>query len=267
MSPNLPAGFPALIHPYTGDLTRTAPPVSPGYGSDLTVLVECENGRFFVKGMRNRPGGRLDSLMREKAINPFVQSVAPTLLWAAEDEEWATLGFEVLDGRPSNFEPGSPDLEASVALLNRIGGFPLPSIAQDWPETRWDRYTADRTEAELFRGDALLYTDINENNLMFGDGRAWAVDWSWPTRGAAFIDPACLVVQLVAAGHSPESAESWAARCRAWNNADPKAVDAFAAAKTRMYWTLAFRKPEETWLKAMAEAAEVWANHRDILVR
>ncbi|ONK10257.1 hypothetical protein [Streptomyces sp. MP131-18] len=46
----------------------------------------------------------------------------------------------------------------------------------------------------------------------------------------------------------------------------PKAVDAFAAAYVRMYWTFAFRRPEERWLKAMAEAAESWANHRGLVV-
>jgi hypothetical protein len=267
MNDTLPVGFRALIHPYTGDLTQVAPPVSPGYGADLTAVVRGEKGRFFVKGMRNRPGGRLDSLVRERLINPFVRPVAPALRWSAEDDAWTALGFAVVDGRPSDFVPGSPDLPAIVALLDRIADLPLPDVARAWTETRWDRYTAGPAEAELFRGDALLYADINENNLMVGADRMWAVDWSWPTRGAAFIDPACLVVQLVAAGHSPESAESWAARCAVWKNADPAAVDAFAAAKTRMYWHLAFRKPDEPWLKAMAEAAESWANHRGVVVR
>ncbi|MDT0310047.1 hypothetical protein RM780_24280 [Streptomyces sp. DSM 44917] len=247
-------------------MTEVSPPVAPGYGSDLTVLVTCEKGRFFVKGMRNRPGGRLDSLRREQAINSSVRSVAPALLWAAEDEEWSVLGFEAVGGRASDFTPESPDLGPIVALLNRIGDLALPDVARPWTETRWDRFTADRTEAELLRGDALLYTDVNEHNLMIDGDRMWAVDWSWPTRGAAFIDPACLVVQLVASGHSPEAAESWAARCGAWERADPRAIDAFAAADTRLHWTRAFRQPGETWLKAMAEAAESWANYRGVTV-
>jgi hypothetical protein len=99
---------------------------------------------------------------------------------------------------------------------------------------------------------------------MIGEQRTWAVDWSWPTRGAAFIDPACLVVQLIAAEHTPEAAEAWAAGCTAWAGADPKAVDAFAAATVRMYWRFAKRKPDESWLTAMAVAAEEWTTYRGI---
>lgn len=98
-------------------------------------------------------------------------------------------------------------------------------LARDWHEIRWDWYAESREETELFRGDALLHADINHTNLLIGDDGSWVVDWAWPTRGAAFMDPAMLVIQLVAAGHSPEGAESRAARCNAWVDADPKAVD------------------------------------------
>ncbi|WP_407565336.1 hypothetical protein [Streptomyces sp. 184] len=84
----------------------------------------------------------------------------------------------------------------------------------------------------------------------------------WPTRGAAFIDPAILVVQLVSSGHSAESAESRVSRCTAWAEADPKALDAFAAATVRMNRAVAARKPEADWLRAMTAAAEAWANWR-----
>jgi hypothetical protein len=254
-----------LIHPHTGDVTDIRP-TERGFSSDFTVLVECEKGPFFVKAMRNRPGRRRDSIIRERLINPFVWPISPALQWHAEDDEWIVLGFEVVDGRRANVEPDSPDLPAIVGLLNRIGRLELPEVAHDWPETRWDRFTTDKAEADLLQGDALLHTDINPSNLLLGSQEDWVVDWSWPTRGAAFIDPACLVVQLVSAGHSPKVAESWAARCKAWANADPKAIDTFAAAYTRMLWTSAWRQPEESWLKAMAEATEAWANHRGLTV-
>ncbi|MDT0345849.1 protein kinase [Streptomyces litchfieldiae] len=256
--------FWALIHPHTGDPAGTRH-TSRGDFSDLTTVVECEKGPFFVKAMRNRPGGRYDSIIREKLINPFVQPICPALLWTAEDEEWIALGFEVVDGRQPDIGPGSSDLPAIVDLLNQIGELGLPEIARDWHETRWDRFTGDETEAELFRGDALLHADINHTNLLIGE-RAWAVDWGWPTRGAAFIDPAMLVIQFVAAGHSPRAAEAWAANCEAWANADPEAIDAFAAAKTRMWWQLAWQRPDRPSRKALAEAAEAWANHRGVTV-
>lgn len=255
--------FWALIHSHTGDLSDTQP-TARGFGSDLSAVVECEKGPFFVKAMRNRPGGRRDSITRERLINPFIRSFSPALQWHEQDGDWIVLGFEAVAGRLSDFAPGSRDLPEIVELLDRIGKLDLPEVVRDWRETRWDRFALDETEAELFRGDTLLHTDINPSNLLVGERSTWAVDWAWPTRGAAFIDPALFVVQLVSAGHSAESAESWAARCQAWVNADPKALDAFAAATLRMYRLFADGQPDASWLKAMAAAAQSWAGHRGV---
>jgi hypothetical protein len=252
----------SLIRPYVGDQI-TLEPASRGNSSDVTALVEGTNGRFFLKAVRNRPGGRRDSLVREGLINPHVQPICPAVLWQAENDDWITLGFETIDARPTDFTPGSPDLPAVVDILNQITGIDLPEIAKDWIETRWDRFAATVEDVELFRGDTLLYTDIHENNLLIGDNNAtWAVDWAWPTRGAAFVDPACLVVQLIAAGHTAQQAESWVAQCTAWANTDPRAIDAFAAATHTMHTTRAEQFPDTGWLKAMAVAAQEWTNHR-----
>lgn len=237
-----------------------------GFSSDVTALVDSEKGVFFIKAVRNRPGGRLDSITREMLINPFVRPLSPALRWYAEDEHWVALGLEAVDGRLSDFAPNSSDLPRAAELVGSLGELDLPEVARDWPETRWDRFARDEHEAELFKGDALLHTDVNPSNLLVGVRGMWAVDWAWPTRGAAFIDPAMFVVQLVAAGHSPESAESWASHSPSWTNADPRAVDAFAAAFVRMYRTFAARKPDASWLGAMAEAAQSWAVHRGVTV-
>jgi hypothetical protein len=264
MSDSLPGPeFWAQLYPHTGhvtDVQRTA----RGFMSDLTALVECEKGPLFVKAVANRPGGRRDSIIRERQINASVVPISPAVLWSVESDEWIVLGFAIAAGRLSSFVPGSGDLPAVVAVLNRIGALPLPNVAQDWAETRWDRFAADEAEASLFRGGALLHTDINESNLLIGDQDTWAVDWAWPTHGAGFIDPACLVIQLIAAGHTAEKAESWAAQCAGWAKADPKAVDAFAAATVRMYRAFARRKPG-SWFDAMTAAAEQWTAWRGVM--
>lgn len=264
MSQNLPgAEFWSLVRPHTGGLVevrRTA----RGFRSDLTALVACERGPFFVKGVRNLPGGRRDSLVRERLINPAVRTVSPALRWHAEDERWIVLGFEVVEGRVSDLAPGSPDLPAVVAAVDRIGALPLPEVARGWAETRWDRFTATGSDTVLLRGGALLHTDINSGNVLVGERGTWVVDWSWPTYGAVFIDLACLVLQLVAAGHGAEEAESWASGCTAWAEAEPKAVDAFAVATARMYWHAADRKSDAVWLTEMADAAQRWAVHRGV---
>jgi hypothetical protein len=254
--------FMATIRPYTGDIARVRP-ASGGFGSASTVVVDCAKGPFFVKAVPNRPGGRHDSLIREAVINPYVQPISPALAWQAEDDTWIALGFETIDARPADFTPGSPDLPAVVDLLARIGDLPLPAVASTWVETRWDRYT-DPGRTGLLRGDALLYTDINPANLLIGGRHSWAVDWSWPTRGAAFIDPACLIIQLIAAGHTAAAAESWAQPLPAWADSDPTAVQAFATANHRIYTELAARTPRATWLAAMADATAQWLNHRGV---
>lgn len=264
MSSSLPPEeFWGFLRPYTGPVTDVEP-ASRGFSSDLTALVRCEKGPFFVKAMRNRPGGRRDSLVREALVNPAVMPVSPALLWHAENEDWIALGFEVVEGRRADFGPGSPDLPAVVDTLNRISSLDLPEVARDWPEARWDRFALDKAEADLFRGDGLLHTDINPSNLIIGQNGAWAVDWAWPTRGAAFIDVACLVIQLIAAGHAAQGAESWAGRCQAWGDANPAAVDAFAAATFRMYRSRARRFRDASWLEDMAGAARGWAVHRGV---
>lgn len=237
-------------------------PAKRGFSSDFTGIAEGADGRAFVKAMRNRAGGRLASLRREERINPCLRGIAPGLLWSAECERWVVLGFEVADGRRANFAPGSPDLPAVVSAIERTGSLPLPDVAREWHETRWDRFTRDPDERALLRGNALLHTDVNPSNFLLGE-RVWAVDWAWPTRGAALIDPACFVVQLVSAGHSPEEAEAWATGCTAWREADPGALDVFAAAATRMYRAFA-RRGGATWLAAVADAAAAWATHRGV---
>ncbi|MFD7130498.1 hypothetical protein [Streptomyces sp. NPDC059894] len=238
-----------------------------GFSSDLTAVVERARGPFFVKAMRNRPGGRRESLVRERRISAYVGPVSPPLLWDVEAEDWLVLGFEAVDGRSADFAPGSPDLSLVVDAIGGIGRLSLPRIAQEWTETRWDRFASDSSEAELFRGDSLLYTDIKASNFLVVERRVWAVDWAWPTRGAGFIAPAVLVLQLIAAGHSPDRAQKWADRLPAWRKAAPQAIDAFAAANLRMYRAAVGRKPDADWLKAMVDACRAWSDHRGVTTK
>ncbi|GAA2450598.1 hypothetical protein GCM10010191_80720 [Actinomadura vinacea] len=260
MSPPGPELTP-LIRRHTGDVVEIKPS-ELGAMSDLTALVECEKGPFFVKAVRNRPGGRRDSLVREGLINPHVHPLSPAVLWQAEDDDWMALGFEVVEGRPADFGPSSADLPAIVDSLNQLADLPLPEIAHGWTETRWDRY-ADPQDVERFRGDALLHADINICNLMIGDA-LWVVDWAWPTRGAAFIEPALFALHLIAEGHTADSAESWASGCTAWVDAAPPAIDAFALANQRMWDDLSGRSPNRRWMKTMAVAARKWTAYRGL---
>lgn len=252
----------ALIEQHTGPVKRLHP-TEHGGGSDLTALAETEERTVFVKAMRDRgrAGGRRDSLLREIAVAPHLGGVAPRLLWSETGgREWVVAAWEAVPGRAVDLRPGSADLPVVADVLRRVGELPLPETAADWPERRWDRFAAG--QEHQFAGAALLYTDWHPANFVLGNGRSWLVDWSWPMRGAAFISPALLVVELVAAGHSPTAAEALVAGCPAWVEAPAAAVEAFAAAHARMCGTAAARRPEQGWLAGVADAAERWAAHR-----
>ncbi|MER5493391.1 protein kinase [Streptomyces sp. NPDC002490] len=250
----------AQIERFTGPVKEMRP-TKRGFSSDVLALVDGGLGRFFVKGIRNPAGGRREQFLRERLINESVHTVSPRLCWHVESSDWMALGFEQVEAEPSRFEPGSPDLPAVLDLLRRIGDIPLPDLVVDWPETRWDAFVADPAEARLLRGDTLVHGDVAPGNFLVGSGN-WVVDWSWPTRGAAFIDPGVLVLQFIAAGHSPAAAEDLLSECPAWLTSDGRGIDVFARANLRMWRHRAERFPEQSWLREMEATARAWVDHR-----
>ncbi|MFE4828218.1 hypothetical protein [Streptomyces sp. NPDC056672] len=251
-----------LIENRSGPL-RALTATAHGHGSDLTALAEGEQGTVFVKAMRNRAGGRRASLLREIALAPYLPPLAPPLEWAETGGQhgWVVGAWTAVEGRPADLRPGSTDLDRVVGVVRRVGDLPVPDGAAEWAESRWDRF-APPADVTAFRGQALLYTDWHPANFVLGARSTWLVDWSWPTVGAAYISPALLVVELVAAGHAPAEAEGVVAGCASWYEAPPTALDAFAHAHARMCRAAAGRRPGEAWLAAVARAAADWAAHR-----
>ncbi|MER6530341.1 hypothetical protein [Streptomyces sp. NPDC001508] len=118
---------------------------------------------------------------------------------------------------------------------------------------RWGQY-ADPGTAELFAGDALLHTDWAPDNVLISGGRARIIDWAWPTRGAAWIDPFMWALRLMQAGCTVEDAVEWARQLRSWRDADPAAVLAFAVANTRTWREIA-ATDSQPWKAAMEDHA------------
>ncbi|GAB2825962.1 phosphotransferase family protein [Streptomyces daliensis] len=248
-------------------LERTGPVLgaeSAGSGANSAVaasLLLASGGRVFVKGL---PSGhpRVWTQRREAAVGPYVQPVAPRLLWHLERAGWSLLGFEHLSGPTADFSPGSADIPLAVEALTALGRLRCPDIEVKRATARWTAYLDDPADAALFDGDALLHTDWNPTNVIVRDSVARVVDWAWPTRGASWIDPACWVVWLTAEGHAPDEAERWAAKIPSWTAAPDPALDLFASAQARLWRGIADDALARDWTRRLAGAAARWARHR-----
>lgn len=116
---------------------------------------------------------------------------------------------------------------------------------------------------DVLAGNTILHTDYNPANVLITrDDHARIIDWAWPTRGAAWTDPACLIPGLIACGHDPAGAEQVARQCPAWEDADPAAIDLFASALTKLWSDIARDQPGETGKQALALSAQQWHEHR-----
>lgn len=256
---DLPLAVREAVTARTGPI-RAARTVFGGYNSTLAAVLDTADGRVFVKGIRTDHRGVVTQ-RREALINAFVRPVAPALLWHLPDAAgWDVLGFEHVEGRPADYRPGSSDVAAVVATLNVVAELPCPDVPVK-DVGRWRSY-ADEGDTAAFEGDTLLHTDWKPDNVLItASDTARVVDWAWPTRGAAWIDPACLVIQLVANGHTPTGAEAHVARTRGWCEAPPSAVDAFCRANVRLWGEIVDNNPTP-WHRRMAAAARAWADSR-----
>jgi len=235
--------------------------VNGGWNSEIATRVRTANGNVFVKGLRTGHR-RVWTQQREAEIGPHVQAVAPRVLWHVEAAGWSLVGFEHIDGRHADFTPTSADLPLVVDALERLGAIPCPDLPLRVAEQRWSAYVEDPSMLDHLRGDALLHTDFNNQNVLIADGQARFVDWAWATRGAAWLDPALWIIWLIAAGsHDPAQAESWATRVPAWHTAPNSALNAFADANAKLWQEIAGDNPD-TWTSRMVNAAKQWAEYR-----
>ncbi|WP_368067985.1 aminoglycoside phosphotransferase [Streptomyces sp. VNUA116] len=258
---DLPASTRDAVAARTGPIYAAAT-TDKGLNSEIAATLDTRVGRVFVKGLRtDHP--RAWTQQREAVINPHVAGLAPRLLWTVRDAEWHLLGFEHLDGRPADYRPHSDDLPLVAEAIITLSGVRAPGdLDLKHIEQRLADYLDHPDDAALLRGDTLLHTDWTPDNVLIAEGAARVVDWAWPTRGAAWIDAACWVVWLIAAGHTPADAELWAAKTPAWSTAAPRALDVFATAQERLWRGIADDAPDVPWKTGLAEAAHRWVTYR-----
>lgn len=256
---DLPDQVRDAIQAHTGPVLD-AHTASAGLNSEVAAILHTAAGRVFAKGLRaDHP--RVWTQQREKIVASHVSPVAPRLLWHVETGGWNILGFEHIDGRHADYTPGSPDLAKVVDVIGQLAEIRCPAdVPVKRAEQRWADHLDDPAELEMFAGDALLHTDYNPCNVLISH-KARLIDWAWPTRGAAWIDPACLIVRLMAAGHTAADAEGWARRVPSWTAAPREAVDTFATALSRMWDEIAHHDPSP-WKQDMAAVAQQWLTYR-----
>ncbi|MBQ0848131.1 aminoglycoside phosphotransferase [Streptomyces sp. BH-SS-21] len=252
----LPAGVRQAVADKTGTL-QEATTVQAGMNSGIASVLETESGRVFVKGIRtDHP--QVAAQRREAAIAPYLPASCPRLHWHLELDSWNLLGYEMIDGRHADYTPGSADLPLVEAALAELQQTQAPAdIGIKNAVDRWADYAPPGTLSH-FDGSTLLHTDYAPDNVLIADGRARLIDWAWPTRGAAWIDPGALALRLMEAGHPVESALAFADRFPSWREAEPDALTAFGTATAALWLEIA---SEDTvlWKREMAERAAVLA--------
>lgn len=255
---DLPAATRHVVEQHTGTI-HSASTVSAGQNSAVAALLTTDAGQVFVKGLRWDYPRRWNQDM-EAMINPHVTHLAPRLLWRVQGE-WDLLGFEAVPGRHADYQPGSPDLPKVALAAAQLGRARCPELPVKRAEYRWREYIPDPADLALLTGDRLLHTDYNPLNVLITGDRAVLIDWAWPTKGAGWIDPACLILRLIAHGHTTHSAEHVVRNTPQWQTAPAASVAVFARASAAMWNEIAAVNPAD-WAQGMAKASTDWANAR-----
>lgn len=256
--PNLPEAVRTAIQAHTG-MIREVEPAGSGLNSALAATLHTDTGPVFIKGIpTDHPQSRTQQ--REAAVNPYVQPVAPRLLWRVTEAGWDILAFEHIAGRPADLSPGSPDLPRVANALTLLHTLACPELPLRRIEDRWAAHLPAQG-AHLLHGDHLLHTDLNPHNILIAGGKAKIVDWAWPTRGANWIDAACLALWLIHAGHTPRDAETWIGRLPSCAELSTPALNAFVTATARLWAGIAEYEPS-AWKRGLAATTHCWYDHR-----
>lgn len=235
--------------------------VSGGMNSGIASVLETNSGSVFVKGIpADHP--QVSAQRREAAVAPHLPTSCPRLYWHLELDGWSLLGYEVVHGRHADYAPGSADLPLVEAALIELQGVTAPADVDIKDAVdRWADYAPPGT-LQMFAGKTLLHTDFAPDNVLIVGDRARLVDWAWPTRGAAWIDPGALALRLMEADHAVDSALAFAGRFPSWRGAAPEALSALGLATAALWREIADEDGTE-WKRSMAERAATLAHALD----
>ncbi len=87
------------------------------------------------------------------------------------------------------------------------------------------------------------------------------IDWAWSRIGDPAIDIAFMINRLVAAGHTPNTAEEWAEQIPAWRATSPDTRTAFSVAILGIWEDVERHSGLPSGLD-LTGSARRWAQHR-----
>lgn len=226
-----------------------------GRNSAIAATLTTRSGLVFVKGIAtDHPQWVTQD--REAAVNHLLPQSCPRLLWRVQAAGWDLLGYEhIAHPRHADYRPASPDLELIAAAVTELQDITVSDrpVALKTARGRWGKRLSDPA---VLDGNTLLHTDLAPHNLLIADGRAYVIDWAWPTVGPAWIDPAMLILRMLQAGWNVGDAHLWArGRFSSWRDAAPGARAAFTRANAGVWAEISDADPGEGWKVRMASLA------------
>lgn len=251
---SLPCDVVARVADVLGSPVVAASSESGGFSPGVAARVRCADGRrAFVKAASADVNARTVAMHRREAVvNAALPDDvgAPALLGVVDEEPWVALVLEEVDGRLPAL-PWRPDeLDAALALLDRLALVPAPAVlgqAADEDLSGWrqlasagqpltpfeDRHLAALVALEAqwpsaSAGTGLLHLDVRADNLLLRpSGEAVLVDWPAAAAGAAVCDLVFATPSIsLDGGPAPEAMLTRSAVARA---ADPDAVTVLVA--------------------------------------
>ncbi|MFE6857278.1 phosphotransferase [Nocardia sp. NPDC057668] len=232
--------------------------VTGGFSHGMAARLELGDGRA-VFGKAIRTDDRLIESYRTEAATGLVLPPgvpAPRMLFSVSVADWLVMVFEFVAGRHPRFDRPAELIAAIeavecalrvstpapvaglVGIEDALGpsftawrdfsaGGP-PADLDPWARAHLDELAALESQWSLgVAGDTLLHNDLRPDNMLLrADGTVALVDWAWTCRGAAWVDLACLLPELLDAGADPDRVLTRPLVAAV----DPRAIDALCCA-------------------------------------
>ncbi len=257
-----------------------------GFSPGVAAAVRGPSGeRAFVKAVSSQANARTPDLHRAEAVATRLlppELGSPRLLGMYDEGTWVALALEHVDGRVPERPWVAADLDAAVAVLDRLAQVAAPAglaaagdgLREDfggWARLadsdvslcRWEQQHLDQLVAlesdwpAAVAGDRLLHLDARADNMLVRpDGTAVLVDWPWACAGAPVMDVIGFVPDAVLRG--APAADELLLRTTAGRKASTEQVDVLVCAFAGLM-AAAHRRPVEPGMERVRVAQrEQW---------